>query len=249
LGGALEGIDRSRYLLATKVGRYGHEMKDFDFSAERVTRSIDESLARLGVDYVDLLQCHDIEFGDLEQVVQETLPALKKIVAAGKARFIGITGLPLKVFSTVLDQAPGAVDTILSYCHYSLNDTTLTQLVPYLQQRGVGIINASPLSMGLLSDAGPPGWHPAPDAVKQACAKAAAFCRERGADIARLAVQFAVAEPRIATTFVGTASVENIVHNVKWASEPLDTELLAGVQKILEPIHNQTWSSGRPENN
>src|SRR4051812_27890784 len=64
LGKALQGVPRERYFLATKVGRYGSTMQDFDFSAARVTRSVDESLARLSVGHVDIIQCHDIEFGD-----------------------------------------------------------------------------------------------------------------------------------------------------------------------------------------
>ena len=119
LGKALKDIPRDRYYLATKVGRYGDA--EFDFSAARVTAGLDESLARLNVEYVDILQCHDVEFGSLDQVVNETLPALRKLQAQGKARFIGVTGLPLKIFSVVLDRAE--VDTVLSYCHYSLNDT------------------------------------------------------------------------------------------------------------------------------
>lgn len=247
LGKALATVNRDRYLLATKVGRYGAEQKDFDFSAERVTQSIDESLARLGTDHLDLIQCHDIEFGNLQQIIDETLPALRKLVAAGKARFVGITGLPLPAFRRVIDHAK--VDTILSYCRYSLNDTSLADFIPYLQQKNVGIISASPLSMGLLSNREPPAWHPAPAEIRAACAKAAALCQSRGTDVARLAIQFAVAEPRIATTLVGTASPENIANNIKWAAEPLDPQLLADVQKILAAIHNQTWPSGRPENN
>ncbi|HVX84728.1 MAG TPA: aldo/keto reductase [Phycisphaerae bacterium] len=247
LGKALREIARERYFLATKVGRYGAEMKDFDFSAERVTRSVEESLERLGVDYVDVIQCHDVEFGDLRQIVEETLPALRKVVAAGKARFVGITGLPLAVFRRILDQAP--VDTILSYCRYSLNDTALAGLLPYLREKGVGIISASPLSMGLLSNREPPAWHPAPAEIRQACARAAALCRERGTDIAKLAIQFAVAEARIATTLVGTANPGNIANNVRWVDEPVDMDLLAEVQRILAPIRDRTWPSGRPENN
>lgn len=247
LGKALATVPRDRYYLATKVGRYGHEMADFDFSAARVTRSVEESLQRLGVSHVDIIQCHDIEFGDLEQIIHETIPALQKVVAAGKARFIGITGLPLKVFPAVFSRAP--VDSILSYCHYSLNDTALSSLLPILQDKGIGIINASPLSMGLLSNREPPAWHPAPADVRAACARAAAFCRDRGVDIAQLAVQFAVAEPRIATTLVGTASPANITNNVRWADQPLDQALLADVLRLLAPIHNVTWPSGRPENN
>ena len=245
LGKALRGVPRGRYYLATKVGRYGEA--SFDFSAVRVTASLDESLARLGVDYVDLLQCHDIEFADLDQIVNETLPALRRLQAQGKARFVGITGLPLSIFRSVLDRAD--VDAVLSYCHYCLNDDSLTALLPYLQLRGVGVINASPLCMGLLSDRGAPAWHPASARLKAAAAEAAAFCRRQGADISKLAIQFSVANPSIATTLVGTASPTNLERNVRWIDEPIDASLLAAVQRILAPVHNETWPSGRPENN
>src|SRR5271170_4312807 len=84
VGKALRGIPRDRYVLATKVGRYGDE--EFDFSAERVLRSVDESLARLGVDHVDLIQAHDVEYGDLDRIRAETIPALQRVVEKGKAR-------------------------------------------------------------------------------------------------------------------------------------------------------------------
>lgn len=245
LGKALKDIPRDRYYLATKAGRYGAD--EFDYSARRVTASLDESLARLHVEYVDILQCHDIEFGSLDQVVNETLPALRRLQAQGKARFIGVTGLPLKIFRAVLDRAE--VDTILSYCHYSLNDTALESLAPFLKQKQVGVVNASPLSMGLLSTRGAPSWHPASDELKAACAKAAAFCREQGVDIAQLAIQFSVANPDLATTLVGTASPDHLTRNVRWLEEPVNDALMRKVQTILAPIHNQTWPSGRPENN
>ncbi len=247
LGRALKTVKRDRYYLTTKVGRYGAEAALFDFSADRVKKSVDESLARLGVDYVDVIQCHDVEFGSLDQVVNETIPALRQVIAAGKARYVGITGLPLKIFKYVLDKTK--IDTILSYCRYSLNDTALDGFLDYLEQRHVGVISASPLSMGLFSDRGPPSWHPAPADVKAACAAAAALCKQRGGDIAQLAVNFALANKRIATTLVGTASPENITKNVRWIDAPIDQQLLADVKKILAPIHNKTWLSGRPENN
>ena len=244
LGKALRTIPRDRYYLATKVGRYGVEV--FDFSAKRVTGSIDESLKRLGVDYVDLIQCHDIEFGSLQQVVDETIPALERMREQGKVRFIGITGLPLKIFPYVLDRV--AVDTILSYCHYGLNDTTLADLVPYLQQKDVGVISASPLGMGLLTRQGAADWHPASGEVKLVCAKAVAYCNSRGVDIAKLAVQFALANQDIHTTLVGTANPDNLRKNVEWIEQPIDHQLLEEVFGILKPIQQQTWPSGRPEN-
>ncbi|MDP8243851.1 MAG: aldo/keto reductase [Candidatus Hinthialibacter antarcticus] len=245
LGKALRGIGRDQYILATKVGRYGDD--EFDFSAKRVTRSVDESLQRLQVDHVDIIQCHDIEFGSIDQVVNEGIPALYKLREQGKIRFVGITGLPLKLFRTVLDQIE--VDAILSYCHYALNDVLLVDWLPYLQQKNVGVISASPLSMGLLTDVGPPDWHPAPQEICETCAKAAAFCRDKGANIAKLALQYALQCDEIHTTLVGTARVENIERNVEWMNEPLDEELLQEVLAILKPIHNQTWPSGREENN
>jgi L-galactose dehydrogenase len=247
LGQTLRGVARDKYILATKVGRYGADAPDFDFSAERVTRSVDESLARLGVEHIDLIQCHDIEFGDLNQIVEETLPALREVVRDGKARFVGITGLPLKVFGEV--SARAKVDTILSYCRYSLNDTGLERLLPTLEENGIGIISASPLSMGLLTRRGAPDWHPAPEAIKAACRRAAEHCQSKGVPIEQLAVQFAVANPLIATTLVGTSKAENIANNIGWLREPINQELLQEVNEILAPIKDQTWRSGRVENN
>jgi L-galactose dehydrogenase len=247
LGKALKTIPRDKFILATKCGRYGMEIKDFDFSAKRVTAGIDESLSRMAMDYVDIIQAHDIEFGDLDQVIHETIPALRKLQKAGKARFVGVTGLPLKSLRTIVEAVP--VDTILSYCHFELNDTALLELSPLLKERGVGTINASPLGMGLLSNRGTPSWHPAPDEVKDTCARAAAHCRVKGASIEKLAVQYSLTTPEITTTIVGSADPKNMERNIQWASEPIDKQLLDEVLAILKPVHNVTWPSGREENN
>ncbi|MEY4488929.1 MAG: hypothetical protein RIQ79_1437 [Verrucomicrobiota bacterium] len=247
LGKALKGVARERYVLATKVARYGAEQKDFDFSAARVTRSVDESLARLGVDHVDFIQVHDMEFGDLDQIVNETIPALRKVQAAGKARFVGISCLPVRLFKHVLDRV--AVDQIQSYCHYCLNDTALADLLPYLAAKKVGIFNSAPLAMRLLSNEGPPAWHPAPAALREKCAAAAALCRARGSSLGKLALQFSLAHPGIHTHIVGTASPTRVLQNLADAAAPLDEALLADVLSLFAPVHNLTWSSGRPENN
>jgi L-galactose dehydrogenase len=247
LGKALRGVPRDKYYLATKVARYGPEIKDFDFSAARVTASVNESLARLGVDYVDFIQVHDMEFGDIEQIIRETIPALQLVKARGHARFVGISGLPLKLFRQVLDRVP--VDQIQSYCHYCLNDTALADLLPYLQAKGVAIFNSAPLAMRLLSNAGPPAWHPAPALLRAKCAEAAAFCRDHGGDLGKLALQFAVANPAIHTNIVGTADPRRVEQNLADLAEPPDPSLLRAVQEILAPVHNLAWPSGRPENN
>ncbi len=247
LGKALRGIRRDRYILATKVARYGPDIKDFDFSSARVLRSIDESLARIGVDYIDFIQVHDMEFGNLDQIIHETIPALRKAQANGKIRFVGISCLPVKLLKKVMDQV--AVDQIQSYCHYCLNDTALSDLLPYLQQKGVGIFNSAPLAMRLLSNEGPPDWHPAPAQLRAKCAEAAAFCRKHGTDLGKLALQFSMANPAMHTHIVGTASPARVLQNIADAEAALDPALLAEVQRILAPVHNLTWSSGRLENN
>jgi len=245
LGKALRTINRDQYYLATKVGRYG--LQDFDFTVNSVIKSVDQSLARLGIDYIDLIQCHDIEFGDLGMIINETIPALRKVQKQGKVRFIGITGLPLKIFCYVLERT--AVDTILSYCHYALNDVSLESLIPTFEDENIGIINASALSMQLLTNIGAPDWHPADDEIKVACLKAAEYCRSKGADIAELGLQFALANPKIHTTLMGTANPENVKKNVACVNQTPDTQLLTEILEILDSIRDRTWSSGRPENN
>jgi L-galactose dehydrogenase len=247
LGKALRGVQRDSYVLITKCGRYGFEPKDFDFSARRVTASVDESLQRLGVDYVDVIMAHDIEFGDARQIIAETIPALRKVQKSGKARHVGVSGLPLKLFKRVAEAVD--LDVIMSYCHYGLNDNSLADFIPFFKSKGIGVMSASPLAMRLLSHSETPDWHPAPPEVRQICALAVEYCRKRGENIERLALQYALANRDIATITVGSADPENMRRNITWAGEPMDRQLLMEVQEILEPIHNVTWPCGRPENN
>jgi len=247
LGRALRGIKRERFHLGTKVGQYSGQPADY--GAARVTRSVDDSCRLLGVEYLDLVQCHDIEYADLDQIVHETLPALLRLKASGRIGHVGITGLPLRIFPAVLGRTPpGVVETILSFCHYELNDTSLESILPACAAHGVGVINASPTGMGLLTERGVPAWHPASPAIVAGCRRAVDLCRAQGEDIVKLAVQFAVSHPGIATTLIGTANPENIRRNVAYAETPPDPVLLAQVREILRPIHNHNFTRGRPEN-
>ena len=77
LGFALDGIKRDSYYLCTKLGRYAPT--HFDYSAKRVRESIDISLERMKTDHLDIILCHDIEFVDMKQIWEETIPELQKI--------------------------------------------------------------------------------------------------------------------------------------------------------------------------
>jgi L-galactose dehydrogenase len=245
LGVSLRGVPRDSYLLGTKLGRY--DRAHFDFSPQRVVESIDVSLHRMGVDYLDIVLCHDIEFVNMEQIVHETLPALRKIQRQGKVRFVGISGYPMNIFRFVLERAK--LDVILSYNHYTLQNTMLAGLTHYLQEKGVGIMNAAPFSARLLTNAALPDWHKATPQVRALCKQAADHCAARGVDIAQLALQFSIANEDLATCIVGSANPENIRKWVQWSELPLDNQLLGEVLAILAPIHDWFYIEGRQENN
>src|SRR5688572_21761727 len=246
LGVALKGVPRESYTLCTKLGRY--DLAHFDFSAKRVAESVDVSLHRLGTDHLDIVLCHDIEFVPMQQIVDETLPALRKAQQAGKVKFVGISGYPMKAFKFVLGQTD--LDCVLSYNQYTLQNTRFAdELVPMLKARGVGVMNAGPFSARLLTNAPLPAWLKEPESVKAAARRAAEACAKRGTDLAKLAVQFSCANPDITTTIAGSANPNNIRKWADWIREPIDEELLAEVQTIFAPVKNLGHVEGLPENN
>jgi L-galactose dehydrogenase len=246
LGIALRGVPRDSYTLCTKLGRY--DLGHFDFSAKRVAESVDVSLHRLGTDHLDIILCHDIEFVPMQQIVDVTIPALRKIQQAGKVRFIGFSGYPQKIFKFICDQID--VDCVLSYNQYTLQNTRFAdESVPYLKAKGVGVMNAGPFSARLLTNAPLPAWLKEPESVKEAARQAAELCAKRGSDIAKLAVQFSCAHPDIATTVAGSANPKNIRNWAEWLAEPIDQQLLAEVLAIFAPVKNLGHLEGLPENN
>lgn len=243
LGKALKNIPRNRYYLSTKVGRYGKDGVNYwDYSAKRARESVFESMERLHVDYLDLINVHDIEFADLEQVCNETLPALVELREKGLVKHVGITNLNLRHFRYVIDHVPaGTVESILSFCHYTLNDDALADYLDYFSSKGVGVINASPFAMGLLTERGTPDWHPAPEPLKRLARKALDFCKERGISLEQLAVAFSVHNPRITTTLFSTTNKENLLRTIRYAEASYQPELVAQVQALFAPGFRDTW--------
>ena len=250
LGEALKNIPRDKYFLSTKVGRYGKDgVNTWDYSAQRAKESVYESMDRLHIDHIDLINVHDIEFqaalpGGLQKVVDETLPALVELRELGVVGHVGITDLQLENIKWVIDHTePGTVESILNFCHYCLNDDKLNDFMDEFEQKGIGVINASPLSMGLLSSRGVPVWHPAPKPLVDACARAAEFCREKGYPIERLAIQYSVSNPRIASTLFSSANPENVKRNIEWANEEPDMEMVEAVKQIIGDQLRVSWAN------
>lgn len=246
LGKALKDIPRDKYYLSTKVGRYGKDgVNTWDYSAKRATESVYESMERLHIDYIDLINVHDVEFADLQQVVDETLPALVELRNKGVVRHVGITDLQPENLKWVIEHAEdGTVESILNFCHYSLNDDLLLDYLDFFEERGIGVINASPFSMGLLSQRGTPDWHPAPASLKEACAKAAAYCQEKGYPIEKLAIQYSTSlNPRIATTLFSSANPQNVLKNIDYVNQPLDEQLVKEVRAIIGDQMRVRWKN------
>lgn len=246
LGIALRGVPRESYTLCTKLGRY--DLAHFDFSARRVRESVDVSLHRLGTDHLDIILCHDIEFVPMQQIVNETIPALREVQKAGKVRYIGFSGYPMKIFRFICDQTD--VDCVLSYNQYTLQNTRFAdEVVPFLKAKGVGVMSAGPFSARLLTNAPLPAWLKEPEEVKVAARKAAEYCASKGVDIAKLALQFSLAHEDITTTVAGSANPDNIRKWAEWAAQPIDQELLHDVLEIFASVKNIGHIEGLPENN
>lgn len=248
LGKALREIPRDKYLLSTKVGRYGKDgVNTWDYSGKRATESVYESMERLGIDHIDLINVHDIEFqaslpGGLQKVCDETLPALVELREKGVVSHVGITDLQLKNLKWVVEHVPaGTVESILNFCHYCLCDDELVDYLDFFEERGIGVINASPLSMGLLSERGVPDWHPAPKSLVEACERAVQHCKSKGTPIEKLAIQYAVNNPRVTTTLFSSANPVNVKRNLEWSKEPIDKQLVQEVQEIIGDQKRVTW--------
>lgn len=250
LGKALKEIPRDKYYLSTKVGRYGKDgVNTWDYSAQRATESVYESMERLNIEHIDLINVHDIEFqaslpGGLDKVCNETLPALVALRDKGVVSHVGITDLQPENLKYVIEHVPaGTVESVLCFCHYSLNDELLNDYFDFFEANNIGIINASPLSMGLLGTRGVPDWHPAPKALVDACAKAVQHCNAKGYPAEKLAIQYAISNPRIASTLFSSANPDNVKKNLAYAEEPIDWNLVKEVQEIIGDQMRVRWKN------
>ncbi|MBQ1205483.1 MAG: aldo/keto reductase [Alistipes sp.] len=245
LGKALKNVPRDKYYLSTKVGRYGKDgVNTWDYSAKRAQESVYESMERLGIDHIDLINVHDVEFADLNQVVNETLPALVELREKGIVSHVGITDLQLENLKWVIEHVPaGTVESVLNFCHYCLCDDKMVDFLDFFEANNVGVISASPLSMGLLSERGVPDWHPAPKPLVEVCKKAAEHCKAKGYPIEKLAMQYALSNDRIATTLFSSANPANVKKNLEFIEEPIDWNLVQEVQEIIGDQKRVSWAN------
>lgn len=245
LGKALKG-HRKNIILASKCGRY--DLADFDFSRKRIHASIEETLSRLQTDYLDLYQLHDIEFVDKNQIIEEAIPAIQEVKKTGKARFVGITGLPVRYLAQIAREVE--IDTVLSWAHYNLlEDEILDELVPLSKEKGFGLMNAAPLMQRILSDAALPAWHRSPTEMKALQPQLISLCKSYGFELSQVAIRFATAQPDISSTITGMCEPKIVQKNVEALDLNVPIELFEKIEKLVAPLKNQMWFEGKAENN
>ncbi|XP_011643287.1 L-galactose dehydrogenase-like [Pogonomyrmex barbatus] len=247
LGKALKGIPREAYYIATKIGRYELDCDNmFNFTIEKTRESFKKSLEWLGVDYVDVIQVHDIEFApSLDIIVTQTLPELSRQVAEGRAKHIGITGYPVSILKECIEKSNINIACILSYARLTLIDDTLLEYVPFFKKHKIGLINAATLSMGLLTNNGPPSWHPASDETKKQCVNAAQYCQERNVEFAKLAIWHSMQYTDVDTNLVGIQTTKQLQMNLDVIRNGItekEKALLKEIQvSFLSAVKNQHW--------
>jgi L-galactose dehydrogenase len=247
LGKALRGIPRDRYSLSTKVGKYtkpGSYGEDtLDYSRKRIRASIEESAARLGTGYFDIVHIHDIEYQNrahTEWALTEGYDAVQELKREGRIGGVSFGIYPMDLWKRIFSTLD--IDAALVHNHYCLNDTQLLDLLPMARQKRIGIINGSPFASGMLTERGPADWHPASPRVRELFRRAAEFCSAQGTSISRLALQFSSQNPEIPTTLFSTARPEAVRRNVADHEHLCDMSLVHEVTRILAPVLNQEWS-------
>ena len=236
IGEAIKSLPRESFYIATKVGR--NENCEFNYTREEVNRVVNNSLSKLHVDYIDVVQVHDVEFIDTDVVVRETLPALDELRRQGKIKHIGITGYPLEPLKQVMDASTVQIDQVLSYCRHTLFDNSLLKYIDHFKSHKLGIINAAVHGMNLLTGDELPDWHPAADneQLKVASAEASRFCRQNGVDLASLALGDALNSPHADTTLVGMNSTQILKSNLRVLLHGLSEKERSALHHIKQNI-------------
>jgi aryl-alcohol dehydrogenase-like predicted oxidoreductase len=137
----------------------------------------------------------------------------------------------------------GTVESVMNFCHYCLCDDKLADFLEFFEQHHVGVLSASPFSMGLLTERGVPDWHPAPKPLVEVCKQAAAYCKEKNYPIEKLAMQFSCSNPRIASTVFSTTRPEAIKRNLEYLEEPMDEQLVQEVRAIIGDQQRVSWAN------
>src|ERR1700742_2149465 len=248
-GEILSGHPRDSYILATKVwGQMSDDPDDRGLSAAQIAKQIDASLARLQTDYVDLYQAHRF---DPDVAIEETIEALQKVVADGKARYLGFSEWTPEQIQAALDIA-GPDLFVSSQPQYSmLWQAPEAEVFPLSAANGISQIVWSPLGQGLLTgkyragQAPPPGSRAAStsmngsmdlvmsDARLAAVDRLRPIAEEAGLSLAELALAWVLRRPEVASAITGASRPEQVHANAEASGVQLTPDTLAAIGQAL----------------
>jgi aryl-alcohol dehydrogenase-like predicted oxidoreductase len=255
LGEGLKTYPRDRYLIATKLFFPVGDEPDHGLSAAQIEKQLNRSLERLGVDVIDLYQCHRY---DKEAPLEETLGALDRAVAAGKVRAIGFSE-----WTAVQIDAAAAItggSGLTAFCSSQPQYSILwrkpeAQVFAACARHGIGNLAFSPLAHGVLTGKYKPGQPPPPgsraasdamnvfmetagrhyrtDSLLDAVAQLKPIAADLGLTMAQMALAWVLRRPEVASAIIGASRPEQIADNVKAVGVKLPPEALDRIDKAV----------------
>jgi aryl-alcohol dehydrogenase-like predicted oxidoreductase len=246
-GEILADYPRDSFAIATKL-YFPMSSKDRGLSREQVHKQIDGSLERLGMDHVDLYQCHRY---DEQTPLEETMQALTEVVQAGKARWIGFSEWPVARIEEAL-ALPGVAKFVSSQPQYSaVWRAPEAEVIPLCERHGISQIVWSPLAQGVLTGKYRPGQAPPSDsraansdmnvamdrlmddAVLAAVDRLRPIADQAGLSMAELALAWVLRRPELASAIVGASRPEQVHANAKASGMQLTPDTLAAIEEAL----------------
>ncbi|MFG2062228.1 aldo/keto reductase [Micromonospora sp. NPDC048871] len=246
LGAALADRPRAGYTVSTKVGRLlvpspqtahlrdeeggfdvpADHVRQWDFSAEGVRRSLESSLDRLGLDHIDVVLLHDPD-EHWRQAVEQAYPALHELRAQGVVGAIGVGMNQWRMLHRFVRETD--IDTVMLAGRYTLLDQSAQDhLLPACEERGVSVLAAGVFNSGVLATEQPGrmyDYRPVPPPIHNRAVRIAATCRRHGVSLPQAAMAFVARHPAVATLVVGATSAEQVRRNADLLTRPVPDAL------------------------
>ncbi len=210
-------VDRSSYLISSKVGRSPDET--FDYRPESIKTYLRQSLRRLKTDYLDIYLLHDIEYGNLEEIMTTSVPYLQTLKSEGFIKHIGFSTFETETVKMAAKYPQfSSLDILLVYGHNNLINHNLSDLKPLLEKHEIDLIDASPLALGLLRDTNPPDWHPTTSDQKQLVKKVATHLKHiscQQVSLSEIALYYTLTNMVGVSLLVGLENLDQLHANLK----------------------------------